>query len=135
MKGLLQLSFLPQSTDFGLLILRLSLGLTMLFNHGWSKLANFGAASKQFPPLIATSEVTLALTVFAEVGCAGLLILGFFTRFAAAVLAIAMAVAFFSVHKMSLAMGPESGELAFVYMIGFLTLTFAGAGRFSADKA
>ena len=134
MKGLLQLSFLPQSSDLGLLILRLSLGLAMLFNHGWAKLMNFSSLANSFPPVLGNGQITLALTVFAEVGCAALLILGFFTRFAAAVLAITMGVAFFKVHAMNLS-GANSGELAFVYLVGFLALTFAGAGRFSADKS
>ena len=43
-----------------------------------------------------------------------------------------MSVAFFVVHKAALA-GPNNGELAFVYLGGFVTLIIAGAGRFSFD--
>ncbi len=131
MKSLLQLNFLPQSADFGLLILRLALGLTMLFNHGLGKFQHFSAQAGSFPPILVNGTVSLGLVVFAELVCAALLVLGFFTRFAALMLAITMAVAFFMVHKGNLG----AGETAFLYLIGFLTLTFAGAGKFSADKS
>lgn len=134
MKSLLQLSFLPQSVDLGLLLLRLVLGLTMLFNHGLAKLKGFSTIAPKFLPVLGSGEIGLALAVFAEVGCAGLLVLGLFTRFAALALSITMAVAFFVVHKASLETGPGSGELALLYLVGFLTIVFAGAGKFSADK-
>ena len=43
-----------------------------------------------------------------------------------------MSVAFFVVHKGALK-GPNSGELAFVYLGGLVTLLIAGAGCFSLD--
>jgi putative oxidoreductase len=134
MKALLQLSFLPTSPDLGLLVLRLTLGLAMFFNHGWEKLANFSAKASSFYAVVGNSQTSLGLAVFAEVFCAALLVLGFFTRFAAGILAITMAVAFFKVHGMAMK-GPGSGELALLYLVGFLTLMFSGAGRFSADKS
>jgi putative oxidoreductase len=73
------------------------------------------------------------LAVFAEVGCAALLIVGFLTRFAALSLAITMGVAFFLQHKMQLT-GKESGELAFIYMAGFLAILFAGSGKFAFER-
>jgi putative oxidoreductase len=72
------------------------------------------------------------MTIFAEVVCAVLLAMGLFTRFAAAVLTILMAVAFFVVHSSALS-GPASGEMAFIYLGGFVTLLLTGAGRFSLD--
>ncbi len=133
MKSLLQLSFLPQSPDVGLLLLRLTLGLTMFFGHGLPKAQNFSTTAPKFLPVLGSGEFGLGLAVFAEVVCAALLVLGLFTRFAALMLAITMAVAFFVVHKGALS-GPSSGELALIYLVGFLTLVFAGAGKFSADK-
>lgn len=133
MKSLLQLSFLPQSVDLGLLLLRLVLGLTMLFNHGLAKLKGFSTIAPKFLPVLGSGEIGLGLAVFAEVGCAALLVLGLFTRFAALILAVTMAVAFFVVHKASLS-GEMSGEMALLYLVGFLTIVFAGAGKFSADK-
>jgi len=128
-----QLNFLPRSTDAGLLVLRLWLGLTLVLLHGRGKLTGFSTMAAQFPdPLGVGSQNSLMMAVFAEVACAVLLALGLFTRFAALVLAITMAVAFFAVHKMALS-GPQSGELAFVYLAGFVALFVAGPGRFSVD--
>lgn len=130
---LLQLDFLPRSTDAGLLVLRLWLGLSLVILHGWSKLTGFSEMSGKFPdPLGVGSPTSLAMAVFGEVVCSLLLALGLFTRFAAAVLAITMATAFFIVHKGVLS-GPGSGELAFVYLAGYVVLFVAGAGRFSLD--
>lgn len=129
----LQLKFIPQSTDFGLLFLRLVAGLTMLLNHGWGKVMNFGSISEKFMNFLGLgSTVSLALIVFAEVVCAGLIAVGCFTRFAALVLAIGMGVAFFIGHGMKLS-NPGSGELAMLYFAVSLAVFFAGPGRFSVD--
>jgi putative oxidoreductase len=129
----LQLKFIPQSTDFGLLLLRLVAGLIMLLNHGLPKLLSFSDKMDTFPDIIGIGRVPgLILITFAEFVCAGLIALGWFTRFSALVLAIGMGVAFFMAHGMKLA-GPGSGELALIYLAIFLTLLFTGAGRFSVD--
>ena len=73
------------------------------------------------------------MAIFAEVACAALIAAGLFTRAATLVQVILMGVAFFTVKKASLASGPDSGELAFIYLAGFVTLFLTGAGRFSFD--
>ncbi|MFZ9681772.1 MAG: DoxX family protein [Cephaloticoccus sp.] len=129
----LQLKFIPRSTDFALLLLRVVAGLTMLLNHGWGKVMNFGDISDKFMNFLGLgSTVSLALIVFAEVVCAALITLGFLTRFAALVLAIGMGVAFFVGHGMKLS-NPGSGELALIYLLIAVTLFFSGAGKFSID--
>jgi putative oxidoreductase len=55
-----------------------------------------------------------------------------FTRFAALGCAITMSVAFFIVHEMRLK-GTASGEMAFVYLAGFVAIFLAGPGRFALD--
>jgi len=55
-------------------------------------------------------------------------------RFSALVLAGTMLVAWAITHKMKL-MGAGSGELAFVYLAGFLTIVFAGTGKYGIEKA
>jgi len=133
MLNLLRLSFVPQSADLGLLILRVSLGFSMLLLHGWTKFQNFSAIAPKFLPLFGLpSNISLGLAIFAEVVCSVLLIIGLFTRFAALNLTITMAVAFFIAHNGQFT-GEKSGELAFVYLAGFATLLFAGGGKFSAD--
>lgn len=134
MLNLLRLSFLPLSTDLGLLFLRVSLGLTMLLLHGWVKVQNFSTIAPKFLPLFGLpSNISLGMAIFAEVVCAALLIVGLFTRFAALGLSITMAVAFFIAHNAQFT-GEKPGELAFVYMTGFITLLLAGGGKYSADR-
>ncbi|HYF36322.1 MAG TPA: DoxX family protein [Prosthecobacter sp.] len=136
MNKLLHLSFLPTSVDFGLLLLRLLTGVTMIWVHGWGKLTGFQSMVAKFPnPIPGTpNELALGLAVFAEVVCAGLIVLGLFTRLAAFILIINMSVAFFVIHKANLVPGPGSGELALLYLGGFLVLFFTGAGRYSVDR-
>jgi putative oxidoreductase len=121
-------------TSFALLTLRLWLGLTLFLNHGVGKLKGFGTLSAGFPdPLKVGHSVSLALVVFAEVVASVLIVTGLVTRFAALVLTVNMAVAFFFVHERSLS-GNHSGELAFTYLAGFVCLLLAGPGRISLDK-
>jgi putative oxidoreductase len=129
-----QFGFLPRSTDLALLVLRLWLGLTMLVNHGWGKAMGFSSMADKFSdPLGVGPTASLTMAVFAEVVCAGLVALGLVTRFAALVLVILTGVAFFAVHGGALS-GPGSGELAFIYLAGFLAIFLAGPGRFSVDR-
>lgn len=129
----LQLKFLPQSTDFALLLLRLVTGLTMIIFHGWGKLANFGSLSEKFAnPIGIGAMPSLVLCILAEVVAAALLAAGYLTRFAALVLSINMAVAFFIAHGAKLS-GPGNGELAFIYLAAYLTILFAGPGRFAFE--
>jgi putative oxidoreductase len=122
------------SANFALLVLRLWIGLEMLLVHGADKLMNFNTYAPKFlDPFGIGHSASLALSVFAEFFASLLIILGLVTRWSALVLMINMTVAFVGVHKGALS-GPGSGELAFMYLMGYTTLLFAGPGRFSADK-
>ena len=81
-------------SNIGLLILRLFAGVAML-PHGISKLQMLlnGNASNFLDPIGIGATPSLILALFAELGCTLLVMLGFFTRPAAAILAINMAVA------------------------------------------
>jgi len=129
--------FLPSddsdTTSMALFVARLWFGLAMLFNHGFSKLANYHDLAPTFPdPLGMGHELTLGLVVFAEVFGALLFTIGLFTRLAALVLVIDMFVAFLMVHKTELT-GQNNGELAFLYLAGYVILVIAGGGLFSLD--
>ncbi len=120
-------------THMALLVARLWFGLTMLFNHGLVKLTHFSEMVGNFPyPLRVGPEASLILVVLAEVLGALLLTVGFMTRIAAAVLVIDMFVAFLMVHKAGMS-GQDSGELAFLYLAGYVILCIAGGGLFSLD--
>jgi putative oxidoreductase len=117
-------------TSGGLLALRLFLGLTMLLHHGLDKINNFSTYATKFPdPIGLGVKPGLALVTFAETAGALLIALGLLTRFGALTLVIDMAVAFFMVHK-----SLQGGELAFIYLAGYLALLLAGGGNFSIDK-
>lgn len=123
-------------TNFALFVLRLWLGLSMFFIHGLDKLENFNKYATMFPdPLGIGVKPGLSLVIFAETLGAILLALGLLARFGALTLVIDMGVAFFMVHKMAVGMAPHSGELAFIYLAGFVVLLIAGPGKFSVDKA
>lgn len=133
----LQLRFLPHSQDFGLLVLRIWVGGSLLFLHGVAKLTNFTATAAKFPNVFApyldvSPSVNLALAIGAEVGGAALVIVGLFSRLSALACGFTMAMGFFVAHKGVLS-GDASGEIAFIYMAAFLTIFLAGPGRFSLD--
>src|SRR5690554_5549119 len=73
-----------QLKDVGLLILRVSLGLSMLLGHGllkWVKLIEGGEIHFADPFGLGVT-VSLILAVFAEVFCSALLVFGLLTRLA-----------------------------------------------------
>lgn len=117
--------------DLAYLITRLLFGGTMLIAHGLPKLLSFSDRMNSFPdPLGVGNSLSLGLTIFAEVLCAGLVALGLFTRWVSGPMVVTMGVAAFIVH----ANDPwQKKELAFVYMIGYVITGLLGSGRFSLD--
>jgi putative oxidoreductase len=133
MMKFLQLGFLPASAPLALCVLRVWLGLSMLLLHGWDKLVGFAGMAPHFPdPFGIGSHASLALSVLAEALCSALLVLGLFTRLAALILIINFGVAFWLVLGHALT-GEHNGELAFVYLAGFVVLFLGGAGCCSLD--
>ncbi|HEX7086514.1 MAG TPA: DoxX family protein [Vicinamibacterales bacterium] len=133
MLNALRFRFLPVNPDFALLLLRVTFGAGLLYLHGWGKLTGYPERMHRFAdPFGIGSPVSLALSIFAEVVCSALIVLGLFTRFAALVCVINMTVAFTFAHQMRL-WGERNGELAFAYLIVFLAIFIAGPGRYSMD--
>ena len=127
--------------DFGILIIRLIIGLIMAF-YGYEKLIHFNemAASdfwmKQVSFLGMSSKIALGLTVFAELVCSVLLIFGLFTRISLFFLLFCMAWIFLVVFPFSILDKGDNGYKfndAFVYFMIYLGLFFTGAGRYSLD--
>ena len=114
------------------LILRLGFGGFML-THGIPKLMKLlEGGTIQFPdPLHLGSLTSLILTVFAEVVCAILIIVGYKTKWAAIPLVITMLVAAFIIHAQD-PLGKK--EFALLYAIGFICIGLFGAGKYSLDK-
>jgi putative oxidoreductase len=73
---------------------------------------------------------SLSLTIFAEFFCALFIIIGLFTRLFVIPLIVVMCVALFKVHNADF-MG--QGEMATLYLAGYLVLLFVGPGRVSID--
>jgi putative oxidoreductase len=131
--SLLRLDFLPCGADLGLLVLRLWFGGSLLALHGWGKLTGFHSMSAHFTdPFHIGARNSLALSLVAEFFCSALVIFGLFGRLAALGVAVNLVTAFYFVHNLALK-GNHSGELAFIYLGGFLVLLIAGPGRFSLD--
>lgn len=129
-KKLLHIENASTQTDIGLLILRLSSGLLMM-RYGWQKLVNFAEYSTGFLDFLGLGgEVSLGLAIFAELFCAFLIVLGLFTRWASMPLIITMLVAFFAAHANDTF---DVKEHPLVFLFPYMTLLFAGAGRFSLD--
>jgi putative oxidoreductase len=130
----LHLNFLPRSADAALLIARLWFGGLMLWLHGWMKVQNFAQMKTQFPdPFGIGTTATVALVVFAEVVCAGLVVLGLFTRVAALILTFNMSMAFYLGHGAKLTGLGNDGEMAFLFVGAFFALFVSGGGAFSVD--
>ena len=134
MQKFLRLEFFPVNSDLALLVLRVVMGGSMLWLHGWGKMLNFVNGQTSFPDILGIGQTpSLLLAIFAEVICSALIMAGAFTRLAACVLGATMGVAFFVVNSARLT-GPTNGELPFIYLTGCVVLLLAGAGKFSVDK-
>lgn len=131
MKKLLSVGQTSKTTDIAILIARISIAGLML-THGIPKLLMlFSGAPVQFPPVMGMSaELSLTLTVFAEVICSAFLLIGFATRFAVIPLTITMLAALFLIH----AADPLSvKEPAMQYLLVYIVLLLAGSGKYSID--
>lgn len=121
-----------RSFDVSMLLLRLAFGGLMILNHGWRKLGKLtGEGPIKFAdPLGLGSELSLWLTVFAEVGCAALITIGLFTRMAAVPAFITMFVAAFVIHG---ADPFADKEHALLFAVAYLVIYLLGPGRYSID--
>lgn len=126
----------------GLLIARLGFGLMMLIGHGWPKIAMFDdakdgwAVPEIWPLSLMSPPVSMIATIFAELGCAALIVIGLATRPAAFVLAFTMVVAAFQVQAGNPIFVPAEGarEPALMYLTAFVVLIVSGAGKWSLDS-
>ena len=102
----------------------------LLASHGLQKLEGFEQMSGSFPdPLGLGSGLSLLLAIFGELVCSLALVVGVLSRLVLLPMIFTMCVAFFMAHGGSMA----EGELAFVYLVVFVLLFFAGPGHFSVD--
>lgn len=127
---------MPNFEDLGKLVLRVVVGGLML-PHGMAKF-NQQAVEKLGGMLTANGlpEVLVYGVYVGEVLAPILMIIGYFTRPAAAIFALNMVVAVGLAHRADLvSFNPQSGgyalELQSLYLFGAVAIMLLGAGKFS----
>ncbi len=120
------------ATDFGLLVLRVILGITLFWKHGVEKITHFSRMSAHFPnPIHIGSHASLIYALLSDAVCSWLVVLGLGTRVASLIIVVNLGVAFYFFQHLEVRL--EHGELMLLYLAGFIALMFAGGGRFSLD--
>ncbi|HBQ59461.1 MAG TPA: DoxX family protein [Balneolaceae bacterium] len=119
------------SLNYSLFLLRFGAG-ALIFTHGLPKLMKVFSGDFSFAdPIGIGPELSMILAAFAEGICGLFVALGLWTRFAAIVLSINMAVAFFFAH----AGDPFSTkEKSLLFLLMFVVILFTGAGKYSIDQ-
>jgi putative oxidoreductase len=131
MKRLLSTGYSEGLFNLSIFLLRISLGILICLNHGLPKLANYSTWRRDFyNPFHIGSGLTLALSIFAEVFAAMLLVLGLFSRLSAFILVINMLFASFIYHR---GHPIDTYENALLYLAGFLCILLVGPGKISVD--
>ncbi|MEO6130290.1 MAG: DoxX family protein [Saprospiraceae bacterium] len=119
------------AVDLGLFLLRAGTGLLML-PHGLQKLNSFSEKGEGFYDFMHLGgRMSLALTIFAELICSALLVVGLGTRFILIPLIITMVIVVFVINAQEPLGDKESGLL---YLVPFIALLFTGPGRISLDQ-
>lgn len=113
--------------DLGLLFLRISGALFLLWVHGLPKLLNYNEQLKLIEdPFHLGATITLLLAIFAEVLCPLLIIAGVLVRLACLPILAVLLIALWMVH-------PEwtlfEGQFGWLLLIIFTTLLISGPGR------
>lgn len=121
-----------KNADFGLLLFRLFIGLTMAIAHGLGKIPPTeqlvaGVAAIGFPlPVLFAWAAALS-----ELVGGAFIAVGLMTRLSSLFLGFTMAVAGFVVH----AADPfQVKEMSLLYLAACVLLIFTGAGKYSLDK-
>ena len=123
---------LPMAGEIGLLVLRVSTGLTLAFAHGMGKVPPQEGFVGMVGEMGFPAPIVFAwLAGIAEFFGGILVALGLLTRPAALLATINMAVAFFIAH----ADDPFNvAELAMIFGCVMLSIMLIGSGRLSVDR-
>lgn len=126
-----------RDNDLGLLVLRLSTGGLMLF-HGVSKLINgVGPIGEMLAALGLPSFIAYG-SLLVELVASLIMVLGLWTRVAAAAMVFNMFIAILMAHmSVIFSLTPEGGwaiELPMLYLLPALALVFTGGGRYALTR-
>ncbi len=129
------MKFLDSLRPFGLLVLRIALGVIFL-SHGYPKLAHLrgGAQMQNFFVEHGLPGYFLYISGALETFGGGLLLLGLFTRGAALLLGIEMCVAIWKVHSGHGYLAVHDYEFPLTLAAACFALATIGAGLFSLDQ-
>ena len=125
------------NSDFGKLLLRVSVGTLLLF-HGVNKLQHgYGFVESMLLKARLPGYLSHGILV-GELLAPLLMVTGIYTRPAALVQTLVMVMAIYLVHSKELYSISEHGgyalELQALYLFGSLAVFFFGAGRFSLSR-
>lgn len=129
------MKFLDALRPFGLLLLRIALGVIFL-SHGYPKLAHLrgGTQMQNFFVEHGLPGYFLYIAGVLETFGGGLLLLGLFTRGAALLLGIEMSVAIWKVHSVHGYLAVHEYEFPLTLAAACFALATIGAGSISLDK-
>ena len=121
-----------RNQDLGLLFLRVSGALFLLWVHGLPKLLNYSEQLKLIEdPFHLGANITLLLAIFAEVLCPLLIIAGVMVRLACLPILSVLLIALLVVH-------PEwtlfEAQFGWLLLIIFTTLLIGGPGRLALSQ-
>lgn len=118
--------------DLGLLFLRVSGGLFLLWVHGLPKLLDYGEQLKVIEdPFHLGASVTLLLAIFAEVLCPLLIIAGVLVRLACLPILSVLLIAMLVVHPQWTLL---EGQFGWLLLIIFTSILIAGPGRITFNQ-
>jgi len=123
--------------DIAYALVRVVIGYN-LFMHGWVKVNNgfAGVSGYMTKTGLLPGEAFAGAAMFLETVGAICIVVGLFTRFFAAALAIQLGIAFWVVH-MSKGFAVGQGGYEYVLLLGIVMFAIAirGGGRYSVDRA
>jgi putative oxidoreductase len=120
-----------RARDVGLLFLRVSGGLFLLWVHGLPKLLDFSAQLQLIEdPFHLGAHLTLILAIFAEVVCPLLIVAGVLARLACVPILFVLLVALLVVHPQ---WSVAEGQFGWLLLILFATVFIAGPGRLALN--
>ena len=126
---------LPINTDLALLLLRVVLGIIMMY-HGWPKLTNLGGTIEGFSGMgIPAPALAAVFSMAAEFFGGLLLLVGVFTDIAGLMITIDMLGAITFVHaKNGFAVNEGGVEWPLALLAMALAIALAGPGRYAAGR-